>query len=336
MGIDKYNEECRSIVMRYSSEWRKTVERMGRWIDFDNDYKTLNTPFMESVWWAFSELFKKGLVYRGLKVMPYSTGCLTPLSNFEAGQNYKDVNDPAGMLFILPVILSISFFVVTVAFPLVDDRTTSLLAWTTTPWTLPSNLALCVHPDYTYVKIHDDERDQNFILHENLLRTLYKDPKKAKFKKIGTFKGADMKGWRYVPLFEYFTEQVCCDELCTLIALANALDSLKTRLSASLLIRMSRMRTVRELFTKHLHLVKTITALPLPTAFCWLRRCPHVPLTIQGDSQSKSQNFRDFMSRYVLSHLVYAHLTDPIALGCRQRDPESFEGQGPSHRSVHH
>lgn len=97
---------------------------------------------------------------------------------------------------------------VTVSFPLVDDRKTSLLAWTTTPWTLPSNLALCVHPDYTYVKIYDQERDQNFILHEGLLRTLYKDPKKAKFKKLGTFKGADMNGWRYVPLFEYFTEQV--------------------------------------------------------------------------------------------------------------------------------
>ncbi|KAK7692957.1 hypothetical protein QCA50_004598 [Cerrena zonata] len=191
MGIDKYNEECRAIVMRYASEWKSTVERMGRWIDFDNDYKTLNLSFMESVWWAFSELFKKGLVYRGLKVMPYSTGCFSPLSNFEAGLNYKDVNDPA----------------VTVAFPLVDDRTTSLLAWTTTPWTLPSNLALCVHPDFTYIKIHDQERDQNFILQENLLRTLYKDPKKAKFKKLATFKGSDMKGWRYVPLFEYFTER---------------------------------------------------------------------------------------------------------------------------------
>jgi isoleucyl-tRNA synthetase len=96
MGIDKYNAECRAIVMRYSSEWRATVERMGRWIDFDNDYKTLNLSFMESVWWAFNQLFEKGLVYRGLKVMPYSTGLLTPLSNFEAGQNYKEVNDPAG------------------------------------------------------------------------------------------------------------------------------------------------------------------------------------------------------------------------------------------------
>ncbi|KAG9081228.1 isoleucine--tRNA ligase, partial [Ceratobasidium sp. UAMH 11750] len=191
MGIDKYNAECRAIVMRYAGEWRTTVERMGRWIDFDNDYKTLNLEFMESCWWAFSELFKKGMVYRGLRVMPYSTGCTTPLSNFEAGLDYRDVSDPA----------------VTVSFPLVDDPSTSLLAWTTTPWTLPSNLGLCVHPEFTYVKIHDPKHKCNFILHENLLTTLYKDPKKADFKKVGQFKGADMKGWRYTPLFDYFTEQ---------------------------------------------------------------------------------------------------------------------------------
>ncbi|KAG9018566.1 isoleucine--tRNA ligase [Tulasnella sp. 427] len=191
MGIDKYNAECRAIVMRYASEWRRTVERMGRWIDFDDDYKTLNTSYMESVWWVFGQLFDKELVYRGQRVMPYSTGCTTPLSNFEAGQDYREVSDPA----------------VTIAFPLVDDPKTSLLAWTTTPWTLPSNLALCVHPDFTYLKIHDETRDQNFIIYEGLLTTLYKDPKKAKFRKVGTFKGVDMKGWRYVPLFEYFTEQ---------------------------------------------------------------------------------------------------------------------------------
>lgn len=191
MGIGKYNEECRKIVMRYSAEWRATVERMGRWIDFDNDYKTLNISFMESVWWVFSELYKKNLVYRGLRVMPYSTALTTPLSNFEAGQNFKDVADPA----------------ITVSFTLVDDPKTSLLAWTTTPWTLPSNLALCVHPKFNYIKIHDEQRDENFIIHESLLGTLYKDPKKAKFKRIGQFQGADMKGWRYTPLFEYFTEQ---------------------------------------------------------------------------------------------------------------------------------
>ncbi|KAG8843859.1 isoleucine--tRNA ligase [Tulasnella sp. 330] len=191
MGIDKYNAECRAIVMRYSSEWRRTVERMGRWIDFDNDYKTLNAPYMESVWWVFGQLYNKELVYRGLRVMPYSTGCTTPISNFEAGLDYREVGDPA----------------VTVAFPLVDDPKTSLLAWTTTPWTLPSNLGLCVHPDFNYIKIHDEARDENFIIHEGLLGTLYKDPKKTKYKKIGSFKGTDMKGWRYVPLFEYFTEQ---------------------------------------------------------------------------------------------------------------------------------
>jgi isoleucyl-tRNA synthetase len=212
MGLDKYNAECRSTVMLYSNEWRRTVERMGRWIDFDDDYKTLNTSFMESVWWAFDQLFKKGMVYRGSRVLPYSTGCTTPISNFEAALNYKDVNDPAGKsiffaIFLLLIVMRYRSSV-TVSFPLVDDPKTSLLAWTTTPWTLPSNLALCVHPNYNYVKIHDQERDENFILHENLLKTLYKDPKNAKYKKIGQFKGSDMQGWRYVPVFEYFTDQV--------------------------------------------------------------------------------------------------------------------------------
>jgi isoleucyl-tRNA synthetase len=97
---------------------------------------------------------------------------------------------------------------VTVAFPLVEDPSTSLLAWTTTPWTLPSNLALVVHPDFQYIKIYDNDKGQNFILYEGLLTTLYKDPKKAKYKKVGQYQGLDMKGWRYVPLFDYFKDQV--------------------------------------------------------------------------------------------------------------------------------
>ncbi|PAV57320.1 hypothetical protein WR25_13723 [Diploscapter pachys] len=135
MGIDKYNAECRKIVMRYSKEWEESVGRVGRWIDFRHDYKTLYPWFMESIWWAFSELFKKGLVYRGVKVMPFSTACSTPLSNFEAGQNYKDVVDPA----------------VFVGLRLDENPNRLLVAWTTTPWTLPSNLAICVHPDLEYV-----------------------------------------------------------------------------------------------------------------------------------------------------------------------------------------
>lgn len=191
MGIDKYNDECRSIVMRYADEWRKTITRLGRWIDMDNDYKTLYPEFMESVWWAFKELFKKDAVYKGLRVMPYSTGLTTPLSNFEAQQNYKEVNDPA----------------VTVGFPLVDDENTMLVAWTTTPWTLPSNIALAVNPEYEYVKIFDEEKQKHFILLESLLSTLYKKPAAAKFKVVEKIKGKDLAGTKYVPAFPYFYEE---------------------------------------------------------------------------------------------------------------------------------
>lgn len=190
-GIDKYNEECRAIVMRFASEWRQTIDRLGRWIDFDNDYKTMDVTFMETVWWTFKQLFEKDVVYHGYKIMPFSTALNTPLSNFEAQQNYKDVQDPA----------------VVVTFPLLDDPTTSFLAWTTTPWTLPSNIALCAHPDFEYVKIHDEASGKRYILLEALLRTLYKDPKKAKFKILEKLKGKDMLGWKYEPIFPYFQEE---------------------------------------------------------------------------------------------------------------------------------
>ena len=95
IGISKYNEECRKIVMRYSSEWKQTIDRLGRWVDFENGYKTLDKSFMESVWWVFKQLYEKDLVYHGVKVMPYSNACNTPLSNFEAKSNYKKVSDPS-------------------------------------------------------------------------------------------------------------------------------------------------------------------------------------------------------------------------------------------------
>uniref|UniRef100_A0A8C3V9I9 Isoleucine--tRNA ligase, cytoplasmic n=1 Tax=Catharus ustulatus TaxID=91951 RepID=A0A8C3V9I9_CATUS len=160
MGIEAYNKECRGIVMRYAKEWEFSVTRLGRWIDFENDYKTLYPEFMESVWWVFKQLYDKGLVYRGVKVMPFSTACNTPLSNFESHQNYKDVQDPS----------------VTVSFPLEEDPDVSLVAWTTTPWTLPSNLALCVNPELQYVKLR------------------------------GKFPGIVLKGKKYKPLFEYFIQ----------------------------------------------------------------------------------------------------------------------------------
>src|SRR5271155_4544183 len=91
-GIGKFNEECRGIVQRYTGEWKKTVDRMARWVDFGDVFRTMDLPFMESVWWVFKQLFDKGLVYEGFKVMPYSTGCTTPISNFEASMNYKEVD----------------------------------------------------------------------------------------------------------------------------------------------------------------------------------------------------------------------------------------------------
>jgi isoleucyl-tRNA synthetase len=157
MGIDVYNAECRAIVTRYTSEWENVVTRLGRWIDFKNDYKTMEPWYMESVWWVFSELFKKGLVYSSYKVMPYSTACTTPLSNFEAKLAYKDVDDPA----------------VVVSFPIVGDESTSLLAWTTTPWTLPSNLALCVHAQMHYVKIQKKSTGELFIMADARLGQLF-------------------------------------------------------------------------------------------------------------------------------------------------------------------
>ncbi|KAL9123440.1 MAG: hypothetical protein Q9187_000010 [Circinaria calcarea] len=191
LGIDKYNAECRAIVMRFSSEWRLTIERLGRWIDFDNDYKTMDTTFMESVWWVFKQLFDKNVVYQGYRVMPYSTALNTPLSNFEAQENYKDTQDPA----------------VVVTFPLLKDPQTCLLAWTTTPWTLPAHTSLAVHPDFDYVKIKDEQSGNYYVLMENLIKTLYKDPKKARFSVVERFKGSSMLGWTYEPLFDYFYEE---------------------------------------------------------------------------------------------------------------------------------
>lgn len=146
---------------------------------------------MESVWWVFKQLYEKDKVYRGYKVMPFSTALNTPLSNFESQQNYKDTQDPA----------------VVVTFPLLDDPQTCLLAWTTTPWTLPSHTGLAAHPDFEYVKIFDEASGKNYILLEALLRTLYKDPKKAKFKVVQRLKGTDILGWKYEPLFDYFYDE---------------------------------------------------------------------------------------------------------------------------------
>lgn len=190
MGIAAYNAECRKIVMRCSDEWRYQVSRIGRWIDFDNDYKTMYPWFMESVWWVFKQLYVKSMVYRGVKVMPFSTKCNTPLSNFESGQNYKEVLDPA----------------VIVSFPLCSDKTVSMIAWTTTPWTLPSNLALCVNSNSDYVKVECVKTNKKYILMKNRLSVLFKKP--TEYKIIEEFKGKQLEGEFYEPLFNYFVEKM--------------------------------------------------------------------------------------------------------------------------------
>jgi isoleucyl-tRNA synthetase len=185
-GIANFNEECRSIVLRYTSEWKETVARMGRWVDFDNSYKTMDLPFMESVWWVFGQLYKQGLVYQGFKVMPFSAKLGTPLSNFEANLNYKDVDDPS---------LTIKFK---------TKENTSFLVWTTTPWTLPSNLALVVNPKITYVKIQDRATLEYYILAKTRVSEFFKDP--AAYEVIETFLGESLKGVSYEPLFHYFKD----------------------------------------------------------------------------------------------------------------------------------
>ncbi|XP_056128983.1 isoleucine--tRNA ligase, cytoplasmic isoform X2 [Lampris incognitus] len=188
MGIAEYNKQCRNIVMRYSNEWETSVRRMGRWIDFRNDYKTLYPWFMETVWWVFKQLYDKGLVYRGVKVMPFSTACNTPLSNFESNQNYKDVQDPS----------------VIVNFPLVEDDGVSLIAWTTTPWTLPSNLALCVNPDLLYVRVKDNSTEKTYIMMEARLGALFKS--ESEYSILDRFPGKVLRGKKYKPLFPYFSK----------------------------------------------------------------------------------------------------------------------------------
>jgi isoleucyl-tRNA synthetase len=188
-GIPNFNEECRKVVMRYSKEWKSTVLRMGRWVDFDRTYHTMDLSFMESVWWVFKQLYDKGLVYEGFKVMPFSAKLGTPLSNFEATQNYKEVDDPA----------------LTVAFPMDDDPNTSLLIWTTTPWTLISNLAIAVGPEIDYVKLLDKKSAQHYILAKGRIAGYYKNS--DDFTIVEEFKGKTLEGKGYKPVFSYFKER---------------------------------------------------------------------------------------------------------------------------------
>ena len=187
LGVAGYNNECRAIVQRYVKEWRHTITRIGRWIDFDNDYKTMDAWYMESVWWVFKQLWDKGLIYQGVKVVPVSTALSTPLANFEATSNYQDVQDPA----------------ITVLLKLLDEDA-YLAIWTTTPWTLPSNLAVCVGDDIDYSLVRDPESGKAIYLATERLAHYQGD---NEFSVLATVSGRELVGRRYTPVFDYFAEK---------------------------------------------------------------------------------------------------------------------------------
>ena len=186
-GIEKFNEYCKESVLRYTSDWERYVTRQARWVDFANDYKTLDASYMESVMWAFKTLWDKGLIYEGFRVLPYSWALETPLSNTETRMDdaYKQVQDPA----------------LTVAFVLETGE--SLLAWTTTPWTLPSNLALAVAPDVSYVRVRHN--GTIYVLAEARLGAYEKELEGAEV--LDAVLGSALVGRTYTPMFSYFADQ---------------------------------------------------------------------------------------------------------------------------------
>ena len=191
-GLAKYNEACRGVVLRHELDWYKTTARYGRWIDTENNWKTMDVPFMESVWWVFKQLWEKNMVYRAHRVIAYSTGLCTPLSNFEAAQNYKDVPDPS----------------IVVRFRLKASANSWILCWTTTPWSLPANVALCVHPDAWYIKVRCDGQEwicgkERF---EWVCSLLKKDPKD--FRLVEEIQGRQLQGIAYEPLFNYYLDRL--------------------------------------------------------------------------------------------------------------------------------
>ena len=181
-GVEKFNDFCRSDVLKYSGIWVEMFKRIGRWVDFSHDYKTMDLPFMESVINNFKQLWEKGLVYEDYRVLPYSWAAETPLSNFEVNQGYQDKTDNA----------------ITVMFTLENGM--KMLVWTTTPWTLPSNLMLAVGKDIDYAVMEED--GQKYVLAQALPGRYKKQLEHAA--RVGTMKGADFVGMAYEPMFPYF------------------------------------------------------------------------------------------------------------------------------------
>ncbi len=191
-GLDRFNDGCRSLVLKYVDEWERIVTRQGRWVDFENDYKTMDIDFMESVIWAFKSLYDKNLIYKGSRVLAYCTRCETPLSNFETriDNSTRPKQDPA----------------ITVLFRLrgndILPAGTDLMVWTTTPWTLPSNLGIAVGTDIEYVLYREDGR--HFVLAAERADAYKKQLADAE--EVRRFTGSELAGLSYEPLFDYFAD----------------------------------------------------------------------------------------------------------------------------------
>ncbi len=197
IGVKKFNDSCRSKVLRYDSEWKMYIKKIGRWVDWDNGYKTMDTNYIESVWWAFSELYKKDYLYEGEKILMYCPRCETPLAKSEIAMDnsYKIIKD----------------LTVTVKFKLLPTANFQLptsdcyaIAWTTTPWTLPSNLALTVNPNLTYAFVKDKSDGNTYILARELISSFYKSEEEYTITK--EVKGKELEELEYEPLFPYFKD----------------------------------------------------------------------------------------------------------------------------------
>jgi isoleucyl-tRNA synthetase len=205
VGVAAFNEQCSQMVQTYVAEWRKTVNRMGRWVDFDDDYKTMDPEFMESVWWVFKQLWDQGRIYKAHRIMWYDPVLTTPLSNNEVGDNYRDVQDPA---------VTVRFRVRAGGWRLeagggdvssaIAAGKAHVLAWTTTPWTLPENLALCVGPDVAYCWIEDAATTDVYLLAKERLAAYYKKPEQYRI--LAECPGSALVGLAYEPLFPYFAD----------------------------------------------------------------------------------------------------------------------------------
>jgi isoleucyl-tRNA synthetase len=191
-GVAKYNEKCEDVINGIANSWQQTFDRLGRFLDYANQYKTMDFKFMESVWWAIKQLFDKGLIYRAFKIMPYSIELGTPVSNSEASENFKDVVDIA----------------IYIKFAVKNKPNTFFIAWTTTPWTLPSNLALAMNSKMEYVTIQDEKTKEFYIIAKNSVAKIYNNFGLSKsYEQISQHIGIEFKDVEYLPIFPYYADR---------------------------------------------------------------------------------------------------------------------------------